>query len=256
MSDDVLIDLAEGILRVTLNRPDKLNGVTADMWAEIGRIFTDYSHDPEVKVAIVAGNGRGFCAGADLWAGGQTLHSLPSMRVTHRAALALHEFPKPTIARVHGVAAGAGVNLALGCDLVIASTEARFSEIFAKRGLSLDWGGSWLLPRLVGMHRAKELAFLADILSAEEAKEMGLINRLVAPDELDATVDEIAGRLAAGPPLALSLSKKLLNHSLGRSMSEALEAEGQAQSINLSSKDGREAIKAFSEKREPQYRGE
>lgn len=256
MTDEILTDVTNGVLRVTLNRPDKLNGVTGEMWAELNRIFSDYAHDPEVKVAVVAGNGRGFCAGADLWAGGREGHSLNAMRVTHSATLALHEFPKPTIARVHGVAAGAGVNLALGCDLVIASTEARFSEIFARRGLSLDWGGSWLLPRLVGLHKAKELAFLGDILSAQEAKEMGLINRLVAPEELDAAVDEIAGRMAAGPPLALSLSKKLLNHSLGRSMSEALEAEGQAQSINLTSHDGREAIRAFAEKRDPIYTGE
>ncbi len=257
-SDSILTSLNDGVMTVTLNRPDKLNGVTSTMWGELGDIFTSAAGDEEVRALVMAGNGRGFCAGADLWdpeRDNRPGHPLESMRRTHATALALHQFPKPTVARVQGVAAGAGVNLALGCDIIVASTEARFSEIFVKRGLALDFGGSWLLPRLVGMHKAKELALLGDILSAEEAREIGLINRVVAPELLDETVDDIASRLSAGPPLAMRLSKKLLNDSLSRSMSEALDAESAAQTIALSSKDTAEAIAAFAEKRNPTYIG-
>jgi 2-(1,2-epoxy-1,2-dihydrophenyl)acetyl-CoA isomerase len=156
---------------------------------------------------------------------------------------------------VNGVAAGAGCNLALGCDLVIASDRARFSEIFSKRGLSVDFGGSWLLPRLVGMHKAKELVFLAEIIDAAEADRIGLVNRVVPHDELDATVREIAGRLAALPPVQLSVSKRLLNQSLSVSMADALEFEDVAQVLNFQSADTAEAVAAFVEKRPPKFTG-
>ena len=126
------------------------------------------------------------------------------MRHVGDVCLALHHLPQPTIAKVNGIAVGAGLNLALGCDLIVASTEARFSEIFARRGLSVDFGGSWVLPRLIGMHRAKELVFLADIIDAAEAERLGLVNKVVAPGELDAAVADWAGRLADGPPIALA----------------------------------------------------
>ena len=132
------------------------------------------------------------------------------MRHVGDVALALHRLPQPTIAKVRGVAVGAGCNLALGCDLVVAGETARFSEIFAKRGLSVDFGGSWVLPRRVGLHRAKELAFFADIIEANEAERIGLVNRVVPDGELDAFVDDWATRLAAGPPIALALTKRLL----------------------------------------------
>src|SRR5205823_13427233 len=170
-------------------------------------------------------------------------------------ALALHRIPKPVIAKVNGVAVGAGLNLALGCDLIVAADNARFSEIFARRGLTIDFGGSWLLPRLVGMHRAKELAFFADIISAKEAAEMGLVNRVVPSSQLDAFVADWAERLAAGPPLALSMTKRLLTNSFSMSMDEALEAEGLAQTVNSGTEDTPEAIRAFLEKREPKFKG-
>jgi 2-(1,2-epoxy-1,2-dihydrophenyl)acetyl-CoA isomerase len=159
------------------------------------------------------------------------------------------------LARVDGVAAGAGLNLALGCDLIVASERSRFSEIFARRGLSIDFGGSWLLPRLVGLHRAKELVLLAEMLSADEAKEAGLVNRVVSAVDLDSVVADWAARLAAGPPLALSMSKLLLNKSLESSLDQALEAEAYAQSVNLASADVREAVAAFMEKRTPVFEG-
>jgi 2-(1,2-epoxy-1,2-dihydrophenyl)acetyl-CoA isomerase len=178
------------------------------------------------------------------------------MRLVGRCALRLHELPKPTIAKVNGVAVGAGLNLALGCDLIVASDTARFSEIFARRGLSLDFGGSWLLPRLVGLHKAKELVFLADILSAAEAEHVGIVNRVVPAAELDTEVDMLALRIAKQPPVQLSIAKKQLNQSLSVSMAEALEFEDVAQALAFSSNDTREAMLAFFEKREPRFTGE
>ena len=156
------------------------------------------------------------------------------MRVVGRAALRLHEIPKPTIAAVNGVAVGAGCNLALGCDLIVAADTARFSEIFARRGLNLDFGGSWLLPRLVGMHKAKELAFLADVISADEAERYGIVNRVVPADDLMKVVGELAHRIAAQPPVQISITKKLLDQSFSVSMAEALEFEDVAQSLAFS----------------------
>jgi 2-(1,2-epoxy-1,2-dihydrophenyl)acetyl-CoA isomerase len=177
------------------------------------------------------------------------------MRRIGSTALALHQLAKPTIAKVNGVAAGAGANLAFGCDLIVASSEARFSEIFARRGMSLDFGGSWLLPRLIGLHKAKELAFFADVIGADEAAALGLVNRVVPADELDAFVDAWARRLAAGPPAALSMTKTMLNHSLMVSMAQALEDEARSQNVNFGTEDFREAISAFLEKREPGFTG-
>ena len=204
----------------------------------------------------MTGAGDAFCSGADLGdRGNDTRHSLARLRWVADIVLTLHRIPKPVIAKVNGVAAGAGMNLALGCDLIVASEAARFSEIFARRGLTIDFGGSWLLPRLIGMHRAKELAFFADIISAKEAAEFGLVNRVVPAGQLDAFVDDWAARLAAGPPIALSMTKRLLTNSFAMSMDEALEAEGMAQSVNSGTEDAPEAIRAFLEKREPRFKG-
>jgi 2-(1,2-epoxy-1,2-dihydrophenyl)acetyl-CoA isomerase len=147
------------------------------------------------------------------------------------------------------------MSMALGCDLVVASASARFSQIFTKRGLSVDFGASWLLPRLIGLHRAKELAFFADILTAEEAASFGVVNRVVPDAELDGFVDEWAKRLADGPPLALSLTKSMLNNSLGLSFDQALEEESRSQAVNFNTKDTFEAVRAFAEKRDPKFIG-
>jgi enoyl-CoA hydratase/carnithine racemase len=254
---EILVERAGGLVTVTLNRPDRLNAITNDMWEELARIFHEVSHRADDRVLVVTGAGTAFCSGADLGSGtGVSERStIDHMRIVGEAAMALHRVPKPTIARVDGVAAGAGLNLALGCDLVAASDRSRFSEIFARRGLSVDFGGSWLLPRLVGLNKAKELVLLADILSASEAAEAGLVNRVVPAEELDSLVSSWVQRLVAGPPIALSLSKQLLNKSFETSMDQAVEAEAQAQAVNSSSADAREARAAFQEKREPRFEG-
>jgi enoyl-CoA hydratase/carnithine racemase len=245
-----------GVFTITLNRPAKKNAATAQMWDELLETFRDLVERDDVRVVVITGAGGAFCSGADLWAGdGPERHGVARMRHIGDVCLALHRLPQPTIAKVHGIAAGAGANLALGCDLIVASDEARFSEIFARRGLSLDFGGSWLLPRLIGLHRAKELAFFADIISAAEAERLGLVNRVVPVSEIDAFVDGWAARLATAPPIALAMTKRMLNTSFTSSIEEALDAEGVSQTVNFSTADTAEALRAFVEKREPTFQG-
>jgi enoyl-CoA hydratase/carnithine racemase len=256
--DTLLVERDGGIVTVTLNKPEKKNAVDPTQWEELARIFDDIARNPRRDRAVVlTGAGGDFCSGADLWLppGEEPPHQITAMRSVARAIEGLHDLPQPTIAKVPGVAACAGCSLALGCDLVVAAERARFSMIFAKRGLALDAGASWLLPRLMPLHKAKELAFFADLLSAEQAEDFGIVNRVVPDSELDAFVAEWAARLAAGPPIALGLTKRLLNDSHSRSLAEALEAEGMAQSITLQSKDTAEAIASFMEKREPTFHG-
>jgi 2-(1,2-epoxy-1,2-dihydrophenyl)acetyl-CoA isomerase len=231
------------------------------MWVGLIALFEAVATNPDDRVLVLTGAGDGFCSGADLSGSGTEQAAsgvggaLAGMRTVGQAALGLHQLAKPTIAAVNGVAAGAGCNLALGCDLIIASEHARFSEIFSKRGLVVDFGGSWVLPRLVGMHRAKELVLLADVIDATEAERIGLVNRVVAHHQLETTVKEIATRLANMAPLALAASKRLLDQSFSVSMAEALDAENTAQALMSTTNDTREAILAFFERREPRFTG-
>src|SRR3989442_724758 len=188
----------DGVVTITMNRPRRKNAVNPTMLRELTAALDQTAADPDVRVVVLTGAEGEFCSGADLAEGEALSDGLVYMRCIADLALRLHRLPRPTIARVDGVAAGMGVNLALGCDLIVASDGARFSEIFARRGLSLDCGGSWLLPRPVGLHRAKELAFFADVISAAEAERVGLVNRVVPAAGLDAFVDDWADRLAAG----------------------------------------------------------
>lgn len=255
---DIEVTRSESIATVTINRPQRKNAVTGDMWAQLAETFRSLAADTEVRCVVITGAGGEFCSGADLAArsaSGKPMHQLAAMRHVNDAALSLHRMPQPTIAKVRGVAVGAGCNMALGCDLVVASETARFSEIFAKRGLSLDFGGSWILPRRVGLHRAKELALFGDIISAADACELGLVNRVLPDGELDAFVDEWAKRLAAGPPIALALTKRMLNNAMNVTMEEALDDEGAAQTVNFGTKDTLEAMEAFMQKREPKFKG-
>ena len=247
---------ANGVATLTLNRPEKKNAINSTMFGELLEVFREVNDSTADRVLVITGAGDGFCSGADLSVRGEDKRNpLARLHWVGDIALALHRIQKPVIAKVNGVAAGAGMNLALGCDLIVASDTARFSEIFAKRGLSIDFGGSWLLPRLIGMHKAKELALFADIISAKEAAELGLVNRVVPAGQLDAFVADWADRLAAGAPMALAMTKRLLTNSFAVSMDEALEAEGMAQSVNFYTDDTKEAIAAFLEKREPKFKG-
>jgi 2-(1,2-epoxy-1,2-dihydrophenyl)acetyl-CoA isomerase len=258
--ETLIVDREGGVVTVTMNRPARKNAADRTMWRELEETFTEVATDREVRVMVLTGAGDAFCSGADLSDAGAVAGRpgdphLVQMRALSDVALRLHRIPKPTIAKVGGVAAGAGMSMALGCDLVVASETARFSQIFSKRGLSVDFGSSWLLPRFVGLHRAKELAFFADIIDAQEAAAFGLVNRVVPADQLDGFVDEWATRLATGPPLALSMTKAMLNGSLNLSMDEALEDEARSQAVNFATEDLTEAIAAFTEKRDATFTG-
>ena len=261
--ETVIVERSGGVVTLTLNRSEKKNAINGVMWRELIEVFDEVADSADDRVLVITGAGDGFCSGADLTDAANTDElrggvgaSVRQMRVVGRAALRLHELPKPTIAAVNGVAAGAGCNLALGCDLIVASDRARFTEIFSKRGLSVDFGGSWVLPRLVGLHKAKELVYLAEIIDAAEAERIGIVNRVVPHDELDKNAAELAGRLAALPPIQLSVSKRLLNQSFSVSMADALEFEDIAQALNFSSADTAEAMAAFVQKRDPKFTGE
>lgn len=253
--ESVLVDRTDGIVTLTLNRPEKKNAANAVMWQELLECFREVAGRADDRVLVVTGAGDAFCSGADLSSVGPLDQPMALMRRVGDVAMALHRVPQPTIAKVNGVAAGAGCNLALGCDLVVASDEARFSEIFSRRGLSIDFGGSWLLPRLVGLHRAKELTLLAPMVSATEAFDLGLVNRVVAAADLDAFVADWAHQLAAGPPIALAMSKSLLDQSFEVTLAQALDDEGRCQAVNFATADTAEALTAFLEKRPPHFQG-
>ena len=264
MPDSLLVDRSEGVVTVTLNRPEKKNALRLSEFDAIRAICDEVAWSPDDRVMVITGAGDGFCSGADLAPGGPGEGGIaPSVgysgiqRMTriHAAALALHRLPKPVIAAVNGVAAGAGMNLALGADIIYASDTARFTEIFVKRGLTIDFGGSYLLPRLIGLHKAKELTFTGDIVTAAEADRMGLVNRVVPAAELMATVGELARRLAKSAPTALALSKEALNRGANTGIHEALAFEAQAQAQCFGTEDMGEAVAAFLQKREPDFKG-
>jgi enoyl-CoA hydratase/carnithine racemase len=255
------VQRSDGIVTITLNRPEKKNAINATMWDELLATFREIGGSSSDRCVVITGANNEFCSGADLSGGGADdgnrprPHQLTAMRHVGDVALALHRLPQPVVAKVRGVCVGAGCNMALGCDLVVASTNARFSEIFARRGLSIDFGGSWVLPRRIGLHRAKELAFFADIIDAAEADRIGLVNRVVADEELDAFVDDWARRLAAAAPIAVAQTKRMLNNAMAVTMEEALDDEGAAQTVNFGTSDTMEAMRAFVEKRDPTFQG-
>jgi enoyl-CoA hydratase/carnithine racemase len=259
-TETIIVERADGVVTVTLNRPDRKNAGNGLMWQELSDTFAEVERRRDDRVVVITGAGGAFCSGADIAdprgvSGEPEDPHIVRMRFFGQVMLALHKLPKPTIAKIRGIAAGAGMSLALGCDLTVASENARFSEIFARRGLSVDGGSSWLLPRLIGLHKAKELAYFADILSASEAADYGLLNRVVADEELDAFVDGWARRLAEGPPLALAMTKTLLHNAMSVTLAQALEDEARCQTINFYSEDTGEAMRAFAEKREPKFKG-
>lgn len=251
----------EHVVTVTLDRPHTKNACTGDMWVALGRTFQEMQAHPGVRAVVLTGAGGDFCAGADLGGGPDAQFFPPQgtlvdgLRVLADVVLAVHSCPVPVVAKVDGVCVGAGLGMALAADMIWCSDRARFCAIFAKRGLSLDFGTSWLLRQRVGVHRAKELTFTAKMLSATEALEVGLVNAVVAADELDAATAGIVDTITAGPPMALRSSKRELDNAAGLSLAQALEAETLAQALNAQSDDMREAMTAFAERRPPQFFG-
>jgi enoyl-CoA hydratase/carnithine racemase len=255
----VRVERSGHVTTVTLDRPERKNACTGDMWVAVGAAFRDAAFSG-TRVVVLTGAGGDFCAGADLGGGGggggarRGTH-LDGMRVLGDVVLAVHDCPVPVIAKVDGVCVGAGLGLALAADVTWCSDRARFSAIFAKRGLSLDFGTSWLLRQRIGVHRAKELALTAAMISGERALELGLVNAVVPAAELDGAVDDVAATIAAGPPIALSMTKRELDNAGGSSLAQALEAEALAQNVNVHTEDMREAFTAFADRRTPEFEG-
>ncbi len=242
---------------ITLNRPERRNAIPPEGWPELRQAFLDFETSAQ-RVLVVTGAGGAFSSGADLdpeRADRNVVAARRRMKVVGDAASALHRLSKPTLAVVDGVAAGAGMNLALGCDLVIATPRARFSEIFVKRGLTVDFGGSWLLPRIVGLQRAKELALTGRMVEAEEALSLGLVLEVVDPERLADRIAELTAALAAGAPVAQMFAKQSLNRAFQVSFAQALNDEGQSQAICLTSDDAVEGVTAFLEKRPARFTG-
>ncbi|MFC5721760.1 enoyl-CoA hydratase/isomerase family protein [Streptomyces gamaensis] len=252
-----------GVSWIALNRPAARHAITPELRERLISGLADASADPAVRAVVITASGPAFCAGADLRAASAegARARLPGdvSRVVRQGAQrligAVLDCEKPVLAAVNGVAAGLGAHLAFACDLVLAGERARFTEVFVRRGLVPDGGGAYLLPRLVGPQRAKELMFFGEDVTAAEARRLGLVNRVVPDGELAATARAWAGRLAAGPTRALALAKQLVNASLDGDRSAAFAAEAAAQEINMSTADAREGIASFLERRDPQYRG-
>jgi enoyl-CoA hydratase/carnithine racemase len=250
----LLISDRNGVRTLTLNRPQRKNAIDRELWITLAEALIAAGKDSGVRAVVLTGAGGAFCSGADI-ASPDDSHPMHKLQRLTDVALALHELPVPTIAKVSGVAVGAGWNLALGCDLVVATPESTFSQIFTKRGLSVDLGGSWLLPRLVGLQQAKRLALLAETIDAAEALALNLVTWVVSATEIDDFVTGVADRLAAGPMIALAQTKALLNEGAVRTLRDALAGEARAQGVNFATVDAREAYAAFAERREPSFTG-
>jgi enoyl-CoA hydratase/carnithine racemase len=254
MTEFLLSEYSEGVRTLTLNRPQVKNALNAQLWVALRDALRDTADDRDVRALVITGAGGAFCSGADI-STPEDIHPRHKLKRLTDVALALYELTIPTIAKVTGVAVGAGWNLALGCDFVVATPESRFCQIFSKRGLSVDLGGSWLLPKLVGLQQAKRLVLLAETIDADEARSLGLVTWVKPADEIDPFVDDLAGRLAAGPPVAIAQSKALLNDGADATLREALNNEARAQPGNFATVDSSEAYAAFAEKREPEFTG-
>ncbi|MEV7172375.1 enoyl-CoA hydratase-related protein [Streptomyces sp. NPDC093224] len=268
--DEVLHRTENGVSWITLNRPEAMNAVTPAQRERVIALLAGASADPAVRAVVLTATGKGFCAGADLRgatgtgnspgpgpAGDRVAGDVARMiRLgAQRLITAVLDCEKPVVAAVNGTAAGIGAHLALACDLVIAAEGARFIEVFVRRGLVPDGGGAYLLPRLLGPQKAKELMFFGDAVPAAEAERLGLVNRVVPAEELPAAAREWAERLAQGPTRALALTKQLVNASLDGDRAAALAAEATAQEINMTTADANEGVASFVERRTPKYLG-
>lgn len=246
---------------VTLNRPEQRNAMNAEMRDELIQVLTDARTNADIRSLVLTASGKGFCTGADVSGPRGQGPSGPgaSREVmkgsSQRLIRALWELEKPVVAAVNGVAAGLGSHLAFACDFVIAASDARFIEVFVRRGIAVDAGGAFLLPRLIGLQKAKELVFFGDDLSADDALRIGLVSKVVPAHQLATTAREWAERLAKGPTFAIGMSKRLLNRSLESSFDTALEEEATAQALVTHSEDTREGMMAFMERRTPQFKG-
>jgi 2-(1,2-epoxy-1,2-dihydrophenyl)acetyl-CoA isomerase len=257
--ETIQYELSDGVGIVTLNRPEVLNAFNDVLYRELAALIRRISDDPEVGCVILTGAGRGFCAGADVKGAMSSEMDLLARGKRHRWILnevvrPLAALEKPVIAAINGVAVGAGFNIALAADILIASDTATFSQIFVRLGLVPDLGGLYLLTRVVGLNKAKELCFTAKKIDAQEALRLGIANHVVAAADLMSTAKSLAMDIAAGPPTALAMIKTLLNKSSNASMEQMLEYESYAQTLAYSTAEHREGVAALREKRPARFR--
>jgi len=261
MYEHLLIKEESGILTITLNRPDKLNAFIGHMRRDLAEALEAAGSDRGVRVVVITGAGRAFCAGGDVNFMAELMERHDSEEFARilgsgrRVITSIRKMTKPVIAAVNGVASGAGCNLALACDLRIASTNATFSQSFLKVGLHPDWGGTYFLPRLLTPNKVCELFFLGEAIDASEAARLSLVNQVVAPEDLEAATQQLAERLRAAPPIALAAAKQAVYASQAADLDEMLRYETEAQLRCFESEDGREGVRAFIEKREPTFTG-
>jgi 2-(1,2-epoxy-1,2-dihydrophenyl)acetyl-CoA isomerase len=254
----VLLDISDGgVAVVTLNRPDAMNAINNDLKIELLDAMRQVAHDSAVKAVVLTGAGRAFCAGGDVKEMGGSRAPVEMRdrmrRYLHEALLLIYKMEKPVIAAVNGFAVGAGCNLALACDIILASEQAKFSEIFVKVGLVPDAGGFFLLPRLIGMPKAKELVFRGNTIDAREAERIGMINAVHPAEDLMGQALAMANELADGPARAIGIAKTMLHQSAEMNFPAALDYEAAVQAIVASTDDHREGVKAFAEKRKPKF---
>jgi 2-(1,2-epoxy-1,2-dihydrophenyl)acetyl-CoA isomerase len=256
--ETVLMAFEDGVLTITLNRPDVLNAINEQLTADLAEATRLAERTPEVRCLVLTGAGRGFCSGQDLRdraGAGDASYGDSLRRRYNPIILRMRTMEKPVIAAVNGVAAGAGCNLALAADLRIASDRASFIEVFSRVGLIPDSGGTFTLPRLVGLAKAMELAYTGDSIDAAEALRLGLVNRMVPHDALAAASADLARRLAEGPTRGFGLTKRAFNYALNASLDAALEYEAHMQELAGRTADHREGVAAFLEKRRPRFEG-
>lgn len=258
----LLYDVQDRIATLTLNRPERLNALGGTLREDLYDAVTKSAADPNVGVLVITGAGRGFCSGGDVKSmsererSGQAPSASDKLSMLRdRVVLAMRDCPKPVIAAINGAAAGAGMNLALACDMRIASSAAKFSQAFVKRGLAPDWGGSWFLPRIVGKAKACELIFTGDSIDAAEALRLGIVNAVVAPEALMDETYKLARKIADGPPVAIALCKRAIHHNEDVDLRAGLEFETFAQDLCRETEDSKEGVRAFMEKRAPEFRG-
>lgn len=255
-------ELDNHVATITLNRPEVMNALNREMYAELEQAFRDAHRDPEVRCVVLTGAGRAFCSGDDvkqIMLGEQRDETVTRLREVRPrptpAAAAVLECDKPVIAAVNGPAVGWGMDLTLFCDIRIASENAKFGELFIKRGLVADIGGLWRLPRVVGPSKAAELLFTGDVIDAREAERIGLVSRVVPPNELRTAAMEIARKIAANPPIAMRYMKEGLRKSVHASMQEMGEYVGSSLAYLFTTEDHKEGAMSFVERREPVFRG-
>lgn len=259
----IIINKEEHIATITMNRPDKMNALNTQMLQEMVAAIAEIASNDDVRVVVLTGAGRVFCSGADISKGGKAsgLSGTPvemhhNVRNSYqKVALGLQRLDKPTIAMVNGAAVGAGCDFAFACDMRVGSEKSRFRNGFVRVGLIPGGGGTWLYTRLMGLGRGLEFLFTGDFLEAEEAKRIGVLNRLVSADDLERETMDLAGKIAQNPPLAVQMSKMLAYKALDTDLEAALEMSAAYQALALSSEDYREGVAAFIEKREAQFKG-